>query len=80
MKFETFQAGAWRQQYQYKSQVAERFGLIILEDNTVLDRDGKLLVNGKKWKSAVPLLPAEVKPVCEESGRPVPPSPDLETS
>ena len=44
-------------EYQYKSQVAERFGLIILEDNTVMNSSGKLLVNGKKWKDAVQLLP-----------------------
>lgn len=44
-------------EYQYKSQVAERFGLIILDDNTVMNSQGKLLVNGKKWKEAVPLLP-----------------------
>ena len=48
-------------EYQYKSQVAERFGLIILEDNTVLNSSGKLLVNGKKWKEAVQLLPEPAK-------------------
>jgi len=46
-------------EYQYKSNVAERFGLIILEDNTVLNREGKLLVQGKKSKDAIPLLPAD---------------------
>ncbi len=49
-------------EYQYKSQVAERFGLIILEDNTVLNSEGRLLVNGKKWKDAVPLLPESTEP------------------
>jgi membrane protein implicated in regulation of membrane protease activity len=44
-------------EYQYRSEVAERFGLIILEDNSVLNGQGKLLVQGKKWKDAVPLLP-----------------------
>ncbi|MCE5333037.1 MAG: hypothetical protein LLG06_00450 [Desulfobacteraceae bacterium] len=48
-------------EYQYKSQVAERFGLIILEDNTVLNSAGKLLVNGKRWKDAVQLLPEPPK-------------------
>lgn len=43
-------------EYQYKSEMAERFGLIILEDNTVIDRDGKLLISGKKWKESTPLL------------------------
>lgn len=45
--------------YQYKSEVAERFGLIILDDNTVLSKEGKLLVQGKGLKDAVPLLPVE---------------------
>lgn len=44
--------------YQYRSEVAERFGLIILDDMTVLNSDGKLLVTGKKGKEALPLLPA----------------------
>jgi hypothetical protein len=47
-------------EYQYRSEVAERFGLIILEDNTVMNGQGKLLVQGKKMKDAVPLLTAEV--------------------
>ena len=37
-------------EYQYKTQVAEKFGLVILEDNTVLNSSGKLLVNGRKFK------------------------------
>ena len=45
--------------YQYRSEVAERFGIIILDDNTVLNSEGKLLVNGKKTRGAVPLLPAK---------------------
>lgn len=44
--------------YQYRSEVAERFGLIILDDMTVLNREGKLLVAGKKGKGTLPLLPA----------------------
>ncbi|GLI34464.1 hypothetical protein [Desulforhabdus amnigena] len=70
-------------EYQYKSEVAERFGLIILEDNTVLNRDGKLLINGKKWKETVPLLPAEssgVSPETETTGVPLAPSVDFKTS
>jgi membrane protein implicated in regulation of membrane protease activity len=39
-------------EYQYKTQVAEKFGLVILEDNTVLNSSGKLLVNGAKFKKA----------------------------
>lgn len=45
--------------YQYRSEVAERFGLIILDDMTVLNSDGKLLVSGRKGKEALPLLPAK---------------------
>lgn len=41
--------------YQYKSQIARELGLIILDDNTVLDRDGKLLVKGEKWQKALGL-------------------------
>lgn len=50
--------------YQYKSEMAERFGLIILDDNTVLNSEGKLLVNGQQLKDAVPLLP---HPLSEQS-------------
>jgi hypothetical protein len=62
-----FQLRKRAMEYQYKSQVAERFGLIILEDNTVLNSEGKLLVNGKKWKDSVRLLPEPVpEPVKED--------------
>lgn len=44
-------------EYQYKTQVAERLGLVILEDNTVLNSSGKLLVNGRKFKQVNGLLP-----------------------
>ncbi len=43
--------------YQFKSQVAERLGLVILEDNTVLNSEGKLVVNGGKFKPPLQLLP-----------------------
>jgi hypothetical protein len=43
--------------YQYRSEVAERFGLIILDDRTVLSSEGKLLIDGKGAKKAPPLLP-----------------------
>jgi len=43
-------------EYQYKAQVAEKLGLVILEDNTVLNSSGRLLVNGRKFKKAVPQL------------------------
>lgn len=48
--------------YQYKSEMAERFGLIILEDNTVLNGQGKLLVHGNSGKKLLPLLPVESPP------------------
>ncbi|SMC22395.1 hypothetical protein SAMN02746041_01420 [Desulfacinum hydrothermale DSM 13146] len=67
-------------EYQYKSEVAERYGLVILEDNTVINRDGKLLVRGRKWKDAVPLLEAQTSPPPTASNReslPPTPSPDL---
>lgn len=41
--------------YQYKSQLARELGLIILEDNTVINRDGQLLIKGKNWKDAIPV-------------------------
>ncbi len=45
-------------EYQYKAHVAEKFGLVILEDNTVLNSSGRLLVNGSKFKkAALQLLP-----------------------
>ncbi|NTV43737.1 MAG: hypothetical protein HGA63_10610, partial [Syntrophobacteraceae bacterium] len=44
-------------EYQYKSDVAERFGLIILEDNTVINSEGTLLINGRKGKRTAQFLP-----------------------
>ncbi|NLI34259.1 MAG: hypothetical protein GX422_15980 [Deltaproteobacteria bacterium] len=49
-------------EYQYRSNVAERFGLIILEDNTVINGEGKLLINGRKGKHMTPLLPEVTNP------------------
>jgi len=46
-------------EYRYKSEVAERYGLIILEDNTVLSREGRLLMDGRKSRGRSPMLPAE---------------------
>jgi hypothetical protein len=45
--------------YQYRSEMAERFGLVILDDMTVLNSEGKLLVSGKKDERKTPLLPAK---------------------
>ena len=44
-------------EYEYKTHVAEKFGLVILEDNTVMNSSGKLLVGGAKFKKGVRLLP-----------------------
>lgn len=69
-------------EYHYKSQVAERYGLVILEDNTVLNRDGKLLVRGKKWKDAVPLLDVTPEGSARTSAQealPHAPAPDCRT-
>lgn len=69
-------------EYQFKSQVAERYGLVILEDNTVLNRDGKLLVRGKKWKDAIPLLdvtPESASRTAAQEALPQAPAPDCNT-
>jgi len=55
--------------YQYRSEVAERFGIIILDDMTVISSEGKLLLNGKKGKGAIPQLPAKTS----EADTPEPP-------
>ena len=43
--FLNFQLRKKSMDYQYRSEVAERFGLIILDDATVLNSEGKLLVS-----------------------------------
>jgi len=45
-------------EYQYRTEMGQRFGLLILEDNTVINSEGRLLIQGKKWKDTVALLPA----------------------
>lgn len=56
-------------EYKYKTDVAERFGLIILDDNTVLNSEGRPLVHGKNFKDVVPLLPgsSESQPTADPS-------------
>jgi hypothetical protein len=74
-------------EYQYKAQVAEKFGLVILEDNTVLNSSGKLLVNGRKFVKALELLPErpsdskaiETKSSENPCGGSIPRPADLET-
>ena len=66
-------------EYRYRSEMAERFGLIILEDNTVLNNEGKLISHGKKL---LPLLPADTPPGGrqETSGPPLRPQSDPKPS
>jgi len=69
-------------EYKYKTDVAARFGLIILEDNTVLNGEGRLLMHGKKFKDVVPLLPGSTdaapqkEPACAITRQPA----DLEST
>ncbi len=42
---------------QFKSQVVEKLGLLILDDNTVLNSEGKLVVSGGKLKPSLQFLP-----------------------
>jgi hypothetical protein len=35
--------------YQYYSEISDRHGLIILDDRTVIHKNGQLLVRGKRW-------------------------------
>jgi hypothetical protein len=68
-------------EYEYKTEMGQRFGLLILEDNTVLNREGKLLIQGKKWKDVVPLLPAAPQDNSAAPGRveALPQPPDVDT-
>jgi hypothetical protein len=36
--------------YQYYSDISEKHGLIILDDRTVLHKNGSLLVQGRRWR------------------------------
>jgi len=36
--------------YQYYAQISDKFGLIILDDRTVLYKDGNMLVQGRRWR------------------------------
>jgi hypothetical protein len=52
--------------YQYRSEMAERFGLIILDDNSVINSDGKLLIQGRGMKKSLPLLPEKTSEAMSE--------------
>ncbi|MFZ2087645.1 MAG: hypothetical protein WAU47_03640 [Desulfobaccales bacterium] len=58
--------------YQYYSQISERHGLIILDDRTVLHKNGQLLVQGKRWGRVRQPKNAQVA----RDGRPVNVSPE----
>lgn len=62
-------------EYQYRSEVAERFGLIILDDRTVLNKEGVLLLEGTKNRGKVPMLPAKTTETGSDSAPPVLPRP-----
>ncbi len=49
-------------QYQYYSQISDKFGLIILDPRTVLYKDGNLLVAGRRFRRArqVGTVPTEL--------------------
>lgn len=49
--------------YQYYSQISDRYGLIILDDRTVIYKDGHLLVEGRRWRR--PRQVARVSPEAE---------------
>jgi hypothetical protein len=46
--------------YQYYSQISDKFGLIILDDRTVLYKDGNMLVQGRRWRGPRQVGTAEV--------------------
>lgn len=69
--------------YEYRRDMADRFGLIILEDKTVLNSEGHLLIDGKKMKNNVPLLPVvktSDKPSETQPKSPMPRPVDVEAS
>lgn len=50
-------------QYQYYSEISDKYGLIILDDRTVIHKNGNLLIQGRKWRRArqIDKLPPEFK-------------------
>ncbi len=59
--------------YQYYTDISERHGLIILDDRTVLYKDGNLLVQGRRWRG-----PRQVGTVTPEAEL-LPPEPPSRT-
>ncbi len=59
--------------YQYYTNISERHGLIILDDRTVLHKNGSLLVQGRRWRR--PKQVATVEPQAELQAELLPPDP-----
>lgn len=62
--------------YQYYTQISERHGLIILDDRTVLHKNGRLLVQGRRWGRPKPVKDA-VLPPQEAAATVTPEDPEL---
>jgi len=63
--------------YQYYSQISDKFGLIILDDRTVLHKNGNMLVQGRRWRGprqvgAAPEAPEAEVVITESPGRSLP--------
>ncbi len=48
--------------YQYYTNISERHGLIILDDRTVLHKNGSLLVQGRRWRRPKQVATTETQP------------------
>ena len=59
--------------YQYYSDISARHGLIILDDQTVLHKNGNLLVKGRRWRGPKQVGTAPAQP---ELYAPEPPNRD----
>ena len=64
--------------YQYYTQISERHGLIILDDRTVLHKNGQLLVQGKRWGR--PKQAKNVAPTGDKNATGSPEEPELLSS
>ena len=59
--------------YQYYSDISAKHGLIILDDQTVIHKNGNLLVKGRRWRGPKQVGAA---PGQKELYAPEPPNPD----
>lgn len=60
--------------YQYYTNISERHGLIILDDRTVLHKNGSLLVQGRRWRRPKQVATVE-EPQAELQAELLPPDP-----